>query len=184
MAKLVEKTYGDALFELSVESEKVDKLFEEAKAVKDVLKENQELMQLLTHPKISKDDKEKVVENVFKGRLSDDMTGFLLLVIKKDRQKYLEKILTYFTDKVKEYKKIGVAAVTTAYEMDEAQKKAIEDKLIKTTEYESFEIDYIVDESLIGGMIIRVGDKVIDSSLRNKVETMSRELYKIRLERW
>lgn len=184
MAKLVEKAYGDALFDLSVDSERVDELFEEAKAVKTVLKENNELMQLLTHPKVDKEEKEKVVENVFKGRVSDDMTGFMLLTIKKDRQKFLIKILDYYIDRVKEYKKIGVATVTTAYEMDEAKKNAIEEKLLATTAYESFEITYIVDESLIGGMIIRIGDRVVDSSLKSQIETMSRELYKIRLERW
>jgi F-type H+-transporting ATPase subunit delta len=184
MAKLVEKAYGDALFDLSVDSSKVDEMFEEAKAVKNILAENKELMQLLTHPKVDKEEKEKVIENIFKGRVSDDFTGFLLLTVKKDRQKFLIKILDYYIDRVKEYKKIGVATVTTAYEMDDAKKKAIENKLIATTSYETFEITYIVDESLIGGMIIRVGDKVIDSSLRNQIETMSRELYKIRLERW
>ena len=184
MAKLVEKTYGDALFDLSVENHKVDELFSEAKGVKEVLETNEELNQLLNHPKISKEEKEKVVENIFKGRVSDDMTGFLLLVIKKDRQKYLGKILSYYIDRVKEYKKIGVAVVTTAYELGAEAKNAIESKLISTTSYDSFEIQYNVDESLIGGMIIRIGDKVVDSSLRNKLEAMSRELYKIRLERW
>ena len=184
MAKLVEKAYGDALFQQSVQSGKTDELFQEVKDIKEVLEDNNQLVKLLNHPNISKEDKEKVVENIFKGRVSDDLTGFLLLVIRKDRQKYLFKILDYYIDKVKEYKKIGVAAVTTACEMNETQKKAIEDKLISTTEYESFEIEYIVDSGLIGGMIIRVGDKVIDSSLKNKIEKMSRELYKIRLERW
>ncbi|MFG6327794.1 MAG: ATP synthase F1 subunit delta [Lachnospiraceae bacterium] len=184
MAKLVEKAYGDALFDLSVDSSRVDELFEEAKAVKTVLVENKELMNLLTHPKVDKEEKEKVVENIFKDRISADMTGFMLLTIKKDRQKFLIRILDYYIDRVKEYKRIGVATVTTAYEMDEEKKGAVERKLIATTPYDSFEITYIVDESLIGGMIIRVGDKVIDSSLKSQIETMSRELYKIRLERW
>lgn len=184
MAKLVEKAYGDALFDLSIDTGKIDDMFSEAKGVKEVLETNRELNQLLTHPKISKDEKEKVVENIFKGRISDDMTGFLLLVVKKDRQKFLIKILDYYISRVKEYKKIGVAIVTTACELNENAKNAIESKLISTTAYDSFEIQYNVDKSLIGGMIIRIGDKVVDSSLKNKIESMSRELYKIRLERW
>ena len=184
MAKLVEKAYGDALFDLSIELSKVDELFEEAKGIRNVLDENAELMQLLTHPKVDKEEKVKVIENVFKGRVLDDMTGFMVLVTKKDRQKFLPKILDYYIDKVKEYKKIGVATVTTAYELDASKKAMVEKKLIDTTAYDSFETTYIVDESLIGGMIIRVGDKVIDSSLKHQIEAMSRELYKIRLERW
>lgn len=184
MAKLVEKAYGDALFELSEESSNMDELFEEAKSLKVIFRDNTELVQLLNHPKVTKEEKEKFAEDIFRGRMSDDMTGFILLIIRKDRQKYIGKILDYYIDRVKEYKKIGVAAVTTAYEMNDRQKKAIEDKLIATTAYESFEVLYTVDKSLIGGMIIRVGDKVIDSSIRNQIDKMSRELYKIRLERW
>lgn len=181
MAKLVEKTYGDALYELSIEGDQTDILYEEAMFVKDTIVNNVDFFQLLNHPKISKDEKEKVVENIFKNRLTDDMTGFLMLLVKKSRQKDIQKILDYFINRVKDYKKIGVATVKTAYEMNESQKKSIKSKLISTTEYESFEIQYIVDESLIGGMIIRVGDRVIDSSIRNKIERMSKELYKIRL---
>lgn len=181
MAKLVEKIYGDALFELSVEKNQIDILYEEARFVKDIIKNNSDLIQLLNHPKVSKDEKEKVVENIFKNRLTDDMTGFLVLIVKKSRQKDIKMILDYFIGRVKEYKKIGVATVKTAYVMNESQKESIESKLISTTEYKSFEIQYVVDESLIGGMIIRVGDRVIDSSIKNKIEKMSKELYKVRL---
>lgn len=184
MAKLVEKTYGDALFELSVESGKMDELYKEAVALQTIFKENEELVKLLNHPKVSKDEKLKVVEDVFKNRMSDDMTGFLTLLVKKDRQKFIEKILAYYIGEVKTYKKIGVATVTTAIELSASQKEAVEKKLIETTEFLSFETEFLVDKGLIGGMIIRVGDKVIDSSIKNKVEKLSRELYKIRLERW
>ena len=182
MAKLVEKTYGDALLELSVESGNMDELFEEAKAVKEILEVNSELVQLLNHPKVGKEEKIKVLEEVFKGKITDDMLGFILLVVRKDRQKELIKVLGYFIDQVKEYKKIGVATVTTAVELDEKQKESIAKKLIDTTSYNSFEIEYSIDKSLIGGMIIRVGDKVIDSTIKSKIENMSRDLYKIRLE--
>ena len=60
--------------------------------------------------------------------------------------------------------------------------RSIAKKLIDTTSYNSFEIEYSIDKSLIGGMIIRVGDKVIDSTIKSKIENMSRDLYKIRLE--
>lgn len=181
MAKLAEKTYGDALFELAEESGQIELLFDEAKSLKSIFGDNAELAQLLNHPKISKEEKQKVVENIFKGHISDDMMGFVLLMIRKDRQKQLVKTLEYFTARVKEYKKIGAATVKTASEMSPEQRKAIEAKLISTTEYESFEMEYIVDKNLIGGMIIRIGDKVIDSSIKSQIEKMSRELYKIRL---
>lgn len=181
MAKLIDKTYGDALFELALENSKTDAYLEECLAILNILGENEELIKLLTHPKISKEEKEKVVENIFKGRVSDDITGFLLLILKKDRQAMIPEILKYFVDRVKEHKKIGVATVTTAVPLSEAMKKSVEDKLIATTEYVSFEMNYIVDKDIIGGMIIRIGDRVVDSSVRSKIDSMAKELYEVRL---
>ena len=181
MAKLVDKTYGDALFELALEKGQTDAYLEECQGILTVLKENDELMKLFTHPKISKEEKEKVVENVFKGRVSDDITGFLVLILKKDRQTLIPEILEYFVDRVKEYKKIGVAYVTTAVPLDEAMKKSVVEKLTATTDYVAFEMNYNVDKNIIGGMIIRIGDRVVDSSIRSKIESMAKELYDVRI---
>lgn len=181
MAKLVDKTYGDALFELATEKGQTDIYFSECQDILQIIRDNEELLKLLTHPKIAKEEKVKVIENVFKGRVNDDITGFLVLIVKKDRQAELTEILSYFIDRVKEYKKIGVAYVTTAVEIDEARKKSVVSKLTATTDYESFEMNYSVDKDIIGGMIIRIGDRVVDSSIRSKIESMANELYDVHL---
>lgn|SRR5574344_1206917 len=181
MAKLVSKTYGDALFELALENNKLDLLYDESKVIMQVFLENNELIKLLNHPKIDKDDKISVIENIFKQRVSEDFVGFLVLVIKKERQNNVVEILDYFISLVKEYKKIGIAYVTTAKDATDDQKKAIEDKLLSTTKYEQFEMNYNVDEDIIGGMIIRIGDKVVDNSIKTKLNKLSKELYKIQL---
>ena len=181
MAKLVSATYGDALFELALENDSIDNLYEEVKSVRQVFLENNELVKLLNHPKIDKDDKIQVMENVFKGRISDDLTGFLILTVKKDRYNDIVSILDYFVAKVKEYKKIGVVYVTTAVQLTQSQKDYVEKRLLETTSYTKFEMNYTVDAGLIGGMVIRIGDRVVDSSIKSKLDAMSRELLKIQL---
>lgn len=181
MAKLVKAVYGDALFELAVEENKTDALFEEAQAVLVSFHENRDLIKFLNHPKIENVKKQEVIKNIFEKFVSGDMTGFLVLIVSKGRYNDIPEILTYFIDKIKEYKHIGVAHVTSAKELNAGQKAAIEEKLQKTTEYQSFEMNYKVDESLIGGMIIRVGDRVVDSSIKTKLSGLSSELLKIQL---
>lgn len=181
MAKLVSKTYGDALFELALEQNVMDELADEVQAVSKALKENEELMKLMEHPKIVKEEKLQIMERIFKGRVSDNLTGFLELVVTKDRYSEIFSIFDFFMDRVREYKHIGVASVTTAVELKEEQKKAVENKLLATTNYESFEMNYAVDAGLIGGMVIRIGDRVVDSSIKHKLELMSRDLMKIQL---
>ena len=181
MAKLISKTYGEALFELAVEEQKLDMLFEEAKAVRDILRENTDFGKLLNHPKIPREDKIKVAEEVFKGRVSGELTGFLVLIIEKDRSKELDTILTYFIDRVKEEKHIGVAFVTTAVELDKAAKLRVKQRLLETTNYKEMEMHYTVDASIIGGMVIRIGDRVIDSSITTKLNELKKQLLKIQL---
>lgn len=182
MAKLVSKTYGDALFELAVTENLTDSLLEEIQMVQTVLKENEDFEKILMHPEISKSEKIQVIENVFKGQTSDALTGFLRIVVTKGRYKDLPEIFAYFIARVKEYKKIGVAQVVSAVPVTDGQKQKIEKKLLDTTHYETMEIDYKVDESLIGGLMIRIGDRVVDSTIKSKLGKLTANLMKISLE--
>lgn len=181
MAKLISKTYGDALFETALEKQTMDFLFEEAQVVLEAFSQNPKLSELMVHPKILKEEKLQIVEEIFKGRVSDDMTGFLVIIVKKDRFGEICNILEYFISRVKEYKGIGVATVTTPMELNEAQKSAVCAKLLETTSYREMEMHYQVDEALIGGMVIRIGDRVVDSSVATKLEELKRQLLKIQL---
>lgn len=181
MAKLISKTYGEALFELAAEERKLDELFEEAKAVRDILRENAEFVQLLKHPKIPREDKLKAAEQVFKGRVSDELAGFIAVIIEKDRSEQLDAIFTYFIDRVKEAKHIGVAYVTTATALDEAAREKVAKRLLETTSYRKVEMHYTVDSSIIGGMVIRIGDRVVDSSITTKLNELKKQLLKLQL---
>lgn len=181
MAKLVSATYGDALFDLAVQESKVDSLYAEANVCLQAFEENSELGRLLNHPKIEKSEKEKVIENTFGQFVSKDMTGLLMIMVSKDRQNNIVETLKYFLDKVKEYKGIGTVKVSTAKQLTEEQKKKVVSKLLNTTKYKELDITYCVDESLIGGMVIRIGDRVVDSSIKTKLDELAKDLKKIQL---
>ena len=84
MAKLVGSTYGDALFELAVESGKVEEWLPEAKGIVTILENNGELSKLMNHPKIVKEEKVQVLEGIFKGRISDEILGLMCMLITKN----------------------------------------------------------------------------------------------------
>lgn len=181
MAKLISKTYGDALFELAVEEDRVDALLEEIEQLQKVLSENAEFGRLMNHPKVIKEEKIQVAKNVFEGRMSDELLGFLIIIISKDRYKDIDAILDYFIAEVKQYKGIGIATVTTAVPLREEQCKEVEQRLLDTTSYTTMEMNYMLDKSLIGGMVIRIGDRVVDSSIRTKLNELQKELLKVQL---
>ena len=158
MAKLVSKVYGDALFEAAREAGRMDDMYEEVLELQKLLQANEELQKMMENPKVIREDKANVIETVFRGRISD-----------------------YFIGLVKEEKKIGIAYVTTAVELTDGQKDEIVRRLLETTRYESFEMNYAVDASLIGGMVIRIGDRVVDSSIKTKLYELSKSLRKIQV---
>lgn len=71
--------------------------------------------------------------------------------------------------------------VTTAVPLKDSQREAVEKRLLETTQYRSMEMHYSVDASLIGGMVIRIGDRVVDSSISTKLNELQRDLLKIQL---
>ena len=165
MAKLVSKVYGDALFEAAQETKCLDETFEQVLALQEILKEHEDLIQLLNHPQVVK----------------DDMMGFLTTVVEKGRQGDIPAIFEYFITTVKEYKKIGIAYVTSAVPLSEEQKAQVTERLLTTTRYVEFEMNYEVDPSLIGGMIIRIGDRVVDSSIKTQLYELKRQLLDVQL---
>lgn len=181
MAKLISKTYGDALFELAVEENKTSLFLDEVKGLLTIIQENKDFWQFMNHPKIPKEEKIQVVENIFKDKLDKELLGFLITIVEKDRYAEIEAILEYVIAQIKEYLSIGTAYVTTAVPLKADEKKEVEEKLLATTKYKTIECSYTEDSALIGGMIIRMGDRVVDSSIRTKLERMERELMAIQL---
>lgn len=182
MAKLVSATYAEALFELALEQKVIEETVKEVESVKEVILQNDELMKLLNHPQITRQEKVTIVENVFKSRVSDIVTGLLVAVVEKGRSSELVKVLDCFLEQADEYRLIGTAYVTSAIPLSDNQKKEIESKLKATTKYMQFKMNYIVDKDIIGGLVIRIGDRIVDSSIRTKLNNMSKELLSLQIQ--
>lgn len=182
MAKLVSNVYGDALFELAVEQDRIDAYLQETQVIVNVLDTTPELSQMMGHPKITKEKKLQMLEIAFKGNISDELLGLMLKLVEKGHAKDMKAVLIYFVDRVYEYKKIGKATVVTPFELSDIEKKAVEERLLATTSYVTFDIAYELDPTLIGGMVIRIKDRVVDSSVKTKLNKLAQELSNIQLK--
>ncbi len=176
MAKLVSTVYGDALFDIATETGRVDELDEEARDVLAVWQENADLHTLMDAPKIDREDKTRIIEEVFSGRVSAEMVGLMRILVEKKHIAELGNVLAYFIDRVKKYKNIGTAYVTAAFPLSGTQQQAVEERLLETTNFASLEMHYDVDKELLGGMVIRIGDRVVDSSVRTKLANLTESL--------
>lgn len=176
MAKQVKDVYGNALFEVAEEENRIDDYLAEAECIMTALEENPELVRMMTHPEISEEEKDGVLKTIFKGRVSDEIYGLLEMLLEKGHFANVEDVFAEFIDRVKAYRKIGVVFVSTPMELPERQKKEVEERLLSTTDFVSLEMHFGIEPGLIGGMVIRIGDRVVDSSVRTKLEKLSHEL--------
>ena len=168
MAKLVSKVYGDALFSLAVEEERLDSLWDEVKAVRSAVLSNPEFLEVMCHPEMTQDKKLNLLEEIFGGQ-SDDMKGFLNVLVRKGRFGEILSVLDYFDEQA------------APLPLSDSQKTEIENRLLQVTGYETLEVHYRLEEGLLGGMVIRIGDRILDNSIRSKIDAMSRELSKVKL---
>ena len=84
MAKSAVTTYGEALYQTAVESSKCSEMLSEAKELKQILSDNPELSSLMANPRFDKEEHLRIIADVFKGRLSDELFAFLDLLVKKN----------------------------------------------------------------------------------------------------
>ena len=181
MAKLVSENYGEALFSLALEKGLIDSLMEEIQGVQSIFEKNPGFPRLMNHPNVGRDEKMTVLSNVFESKISDTLFGFFRVLIHKGRYGAIDSIFAYYTERYKEYHRIGVAYVKSAVELTDEQKQKIEKKLLETTAYEKMEMHFDVESELIGGLVIRIGDRVVDSSVRTKLDGLQRKLLKVQL---
>ena len=182
MAKLIAQTYGQALYELAVEENKAAELLEEVKGLKTAFVSDGEFSRFMKLPQITKEQKQEVIENALKGKISDDLMGLLVIMVEKDRFSEVVSVFDYFIDAVMKLMGIGTAKVVTPLPLDEIRKSEIMEKLLATTGYKEIEVTYEVDSSLIGGMVIRIGDRVVDSSVKTRIDNLKKDLLQVQLQ--
>ena len=169
------------MFSLALENDKLDTIWEEVRMIRQILSENPTFVKTICHPEITKQDQIKLLDDAFKGKVSDEVMGFFHVLADKKRLKELDAVLEYFDRSAKEYKKIGVVYVTVPMELTKAQQDKIRERILEVSSYETLEMHVETDASPLGGMVIRIGDEILDNSIRSKMEHMARKINQIKL---
>lgn len=179
MASLVAVNYSEALFELAKEENKLEQLKKDLSAMDDVLCSSEELKQVLKHPKVEKNDKKNILEQIFKD-VDPYVINFAKLLIDKNRFAHFHEIRKCYDNSYNEYNNIEVAYVQSAKELDEKQIKAIKDMLEKKTN-RAIEIKTKVNEDLLAGVRIKIKDEILDNSAAARLEKMKENVVKTTL---
>lgn len=179
MAELVAKRYAEALFEAAVELDKLDGLKEEMVFVSEVFNFDAKLKTVFEHPKLSKSEKKDIVNSLFEEKVSQEMKNLLYILVDKRREKHIDGIRNEFVGMYNKEKNIVEATALTRIPMTEDEVKKLTDKLAsKLGKHVS--IKNTVDVNLIGGMLIRIEDKVVDLSIKGQLEGLQKMLNSVK----
>ncbi|MDK2917557.1 MAG: F-type H+-transporting ATPase subunit delta [Candidatus Petromonas sp.] len=178
MAKLVSKAYSEALFEVALEENKTDLFLDELQFVVDTFKMYPDFYELFKSPLIKVDEKKKIISEIFGDKLSDEMNNFLKIILDKRRGYYIEQIKWEFEKMVNHHKGIIKAVAVTAVPLSDEEKMSLQEKLSNVTG-KNIKLTNEIDQNLLGGVLVRIGDKVIDGSIKGRLEEMKESLSKI-----
>lgn len=176
MAKLVSRVYAEALFALAKEENRMGEFYRGAESVLKYLKKDDRFLRLAERPDIPAEEKKRMAEMIFAPLLPKEMTGLILLLTEKRHTADLSAVFDRFARLVQEEKGIGHVCVTTPETLTDEKKERIRNRLSELTDYKELCIRYAVDRELLGGMVIRIGDWVMDASLRTGLQTLSGSL--------
>ena len=180
MAELVVKRYATALFEQAHEDNAVAQYETEVNTIVEALKETPDFMAVLENHRITIEEKITFIDNIFGDKVAGPIVGLMVLMVKKSRQSYITEVLDSFLEMAKEERGIIKATVTSAVALNETQLEQIKAKLQAGTG-KVIELETIIDNSIIAGLVIRVGDKVIDASVQGEMRTLKKQLSELRL---
>lgn len=167
--------YAKALFELAEEQNALDAVAEDMRDIQALTKENKEFRRLLDSPVIRGKKKEEIFRELFGKTYHGLSMQFLFLLLRNKRENYLKNIVLHFLDYQRKKQGIVDAQITTATPLEEKAISKMRKEIGKILHAE-IAFHEKVDESLVGGFILRFDDKQMDASIRKQLNQIRRKL--------
>lgn len=172
---LVAKRYAKALFEVAKEHKKITQVEEDLRTIVDAVQTNEDLRKLLSHPNIDTDFKTDIVKKLFNDKGSDILLSTLQLLFERGRETLLSHLLHDYMIIANEELGQAIAIVKTPFALSESGSKEVAAKFSKITG-KTIHVQNVVDPSIIGGMEVRIGDRLYDGTLIGKLERLEQKL--------
>ena len=174
MASSAAKRYAQAVFSLGKEQDSLDAWAEDLAMLSRIVADDQ-IAIYLTNPSVAAERRIEALETSLNTNVQPEARNLARMLIERNRTTLIPEIREMFDDQLRAERGIVVAQVTTAEPLSDAERDYIREKL-ETMTGKKVELELKVDPDIIGGIIIRIGDQVIDGSVRNKLEKMRSRL--------
>ena len=164
--------YAAALYELAESASKLDKVAEDLKSLRSMIQDSDELGRVIASPVLTRDEQVKAMTALCAKAEMDELTGNFVGTVAQNRRLFaLDGMIKAYLNELSRRRGEATAQVISAKKLSDAQLQAVSDVLKKAVGTKvSVEAD--VDESLLGGMIVKVGSRMVDSSLKTQLQQL------------
>ena len=157
--------YAKSLIGLATEQNQLENVYNDMLLLQSVCKSNRDFVNLLKSPVVSPDKKESILAAATSGKVTPLTASFNSLLIRKGRESVLPEIVDAFIEQYKVIKGIHTIRLTTAVPVSEEVKQAIVNKVQSLTPMKSVDLEMHVQEDIIGGFLLELGDTLVDASI-------------------
>lgn len=161
--------YAQALFDIAKDTDSIDGVESELRDVVGVLDESADFRQVIFHPQVPNAVKKEIVKELFADKISKTTFNFLCVILDRRREFYLRSMVGAYIDLANETRNIAEVEVISAVELPAAQQDNLTQALSKVTGKE-VRVQYKADPEILGGLLIRLGDRVLDASVKRQLE--------------
>ena len=168
----VANRYAKSLIKLAIERGELEKVYTDMFLINTTCVQSKELYLFLKSPIIKTDKKLVILKEVFGSKVSKVSQEFVDLIARKRREIYLAEIAQEFVEQYRAHKKILVAVITSASGLDDTLRKKVLE-IFKSSLNSEVELVEKVNKDLIGGFVLRIGDKQVDTSLARKLKQLT-----------
>lgn len=169
----VSSRYAQSLMDLTEEKNSLGVMYTDVRLVVTVLDENIQLKKLLYSPVIKPKLKVSIFDEIFRGKINEDLHKFIRFIVEKNREEYLYDILARFLELRNDRLGIVDVEVKTAVQFNDKQAAELK-KRLESIISKQVEMSFVIDKNILGGFIARVGDTLYDASIRNQLDNLKR----------
>ncbi|WP_166243528.1 F0F1 ATP synthase subunit delta [Paenibacillus turpanensis] len=174
---LVAKRYAKALLEVAQENGNISVVRDELKAVSDVIANDEQIRSLLEHPSFGKARKHDLIKQVFEGKLVQETYNTLQVLVENGREQLIDQLAKQYALLADQAVGKEEALVYSPIPLSEADQASVAEAFGKITG-KALVVDNVVDPSLLGGIKVRIGDRLYDGSLSSKLLGLQKQLTK------
>ena len=177
MYEFLDRRYALALYQVAEEKNKVDEFMNDLETICDLIDNDNDFFTVIKHPQISTRKKKEIFINIFKDKIDEELLSFLLILIEKKRISHIRKKLDQMKEIYLEKHNTLEAVVKSAVPLLDEEVNQLKGK-IETKYNKKIQMKLVVDKTLLGGLYVRVGDDVIDGTVKSKLDEMKEIMLK------